>query len=281
MHRDIYYKDPSLFINQSVVDRYIDDLAYTLNIPRHQLNVVATAKGLIHGPLGLLTNSGTTLGCSSDADGILVPDIRQIKDVYFRGLKWILVIEKEATFRTLCRVQGQGGNGLLVTAKGYPDISTRAFIHHLSSLPLCPPIYCLTDCDPHGLSILSTYAVGSVALAHENAHLAVPSIRWLGVRLEDALATQGQVREDGDGENGNEEESEVAGVLALSKRDRKLATNMLASNPAFAEDTNAEWRREVHYMLFLNVKAEIQILGSGDKLGGWVEKRIAECQIEK
>lgn len=40
MHRDIYYKDPSLFCKQEVVDRYIDDLAYTFEVPRSALNVV-------------------------------------------------------------------------------------------------------------------------------------------------------------------------------------------------------------------------------------------------
>ena len=38
--RDIYYKDPSLFRNQEVVDRYIDDLAYTFEVSRSSLNVV-------------------------------------------------------------------------------------------------------------------------------------------------------------------------------------------------------------------------------------------------
>ncbi|KZF20244.1 hypothetical protein L228DRAFT_213791, partial [Xylona heveae TC161] len=38
--RDIFYKDPKLFIKQSVVDRFIDDLAFTFHVPRAALNVV-------------------------------------------------------------------------------------------------------------------------------------------------------------------------------------------------------------------------------------------------
>lgn len=38
--RDMYYRHPELFMKQSVVDRYIDDLACTLEISRSQLNVV-------------------------------------------------------------------------------------------------------------------------------------------------------------------------------------------------------------------------------------------------
>ena len=38
--RDIFYKNPNLFRNQSVVDRCIDNLAYTLAETRNSLNVV-------------------------------------------------------------------------------------------------------------------------------------------------------------------------------------------------------------------------------------------------
>lgn len=36
----MYYKDPELFMKQTVVDRYVDDLAFTLGVPRDALNVV-------------------------------------------------------------------------------------------------------------------------------------------------------------------------------------------------------------------------------------------------
>lgn len=38
--RDIYYRDPSLFKKQEVVDRYIDDIAFTCKVTRKDLNVV-------------------------------------------------------------------------------------------------------------------------------------------------------------------------------------------------------------------------------------------------
>ena len=38
--RDIYYKDPALFLKQAVVDRYVDDVAYMFGVRRAQLNVV-------------------------------------------------------------------------------------------------------------------------------------------------------------------------------------------------------------------------------------------------
>ena len=38
--RYIYYQDPALFKTQRVVDRYVDILAYTFEVPRTALNVV-------------------------------------------------------------------------------------------------------------------------------------------------------------------------------------------------------------------------------------------------
>ncbi len=41
--RNIYYKDPSLFKTQTVVDRCVDALAYTFDVPRAKLNVVSAS----------------------------------------------------------------------------------------------------------------------------------------------------------------------------------------------------------------------------------------------
>lgn len=38
--RDVYYRDPALFGRQSVVDRHIDSIASSLNVPRADLNIV-------------------------------------------------------------------------------------------------------------------------------------------------------------------------------------------------------------------------------------------------
>ena len=39
--RNIYYKDPALFKSQTVVNRYVDILAYTFGVQRADLNVVS------------------------------------------------------------------------------------------------------------------------------------------------------------------------------------------------------------------------------------------------
>lgn len=183
-----------------------------------------------------------------------------------------VVDEFQSTFRTLAssnlHQHSRAGKGIILTVrssashshtsanghlgKGYPDISTRAFLrllstsHHHGSRP--PPIYALADFDPDGIAIMSNYKHGSYTLSHENENLIVPSIRWLGIRSSDIL---------------NEPNCEEAkGLLKLSGRDRKKAVKMLEKSAVMREDGGeAEWRRELQVMLMLNVKAEIEVLG--------------------
>jgi meiotic recombination protein SPO11 len=115
------------------------------------------------------------------------------------------------------------------------------------------------DFDPDGIGIMSTYKHGSISLAHET-NLAVPSIRWLGVRSCDFLDT----------------EKGIQGLLSLTARDRKIAVKMLGRTVG-EEDSDEEWKRELQVMLMLNVKAEIQILGNRDVLGEWLDKKVLEA----
>ncbi|KAI9863699.1 MAG: hypothetical protein M1813_003722 [Trichoglossum hirsutum] len=266
--RDIYYKDPALFLKQAVVDRYVDDIACTFGVERDCLNVVAAAKGLVAGALSIRRKDGSILSYALENEGALVPSVKDIDSIDLVGVRWILLIEKEATFRSLSANRfwdnPRLGKGILLTAKGYPDISTRAFLRSLSKThPTTPPqdpipIYALVDFDPHGLGILSTYKYGSIALAHENAQLTVSRIRWLGVKSTDLQ----------EGEAG-----EAQGLLSLSARDRGKALKMLGSE-VFAEET--EWRREMQVMLFLNIKAEVQVMSEFGRMGleRWIEGKV-------
>jgi meiotic recombination protein SPO11 len=43
LSRDIYYQDPELFLKQSVVDRYVDDIASNFDVKREALNIVSSS----------------------------------------------------------------------------------------------------------------------------------------------------------------------------------------------------------------------------------------------
>jgi meiotic recombination protein SPO11 len=117
------------------------------------------------------------------------------------------------------------------------------------------------DFDPDGIGILSTYKHGSRRLSHENGHLNVPGIQWLGIKSDDFRSN----REGDDAGSGAE-----MGLLRLSVRDRKRAINMLDK-----DGWDMEWRREMQVMLMLNVKAEMEILNRRE--GGmetWLEGKL-------
>ncbi|KAL9085629.1 MAG: hypothetical protein Q9165_007530 [Trypethelium subeluteriae] len=73
--RDIYYHDPNLFAKQEIVDRYVDDIAYTFDVPRSLLNVRATAKGLVAGRFELHKSDGSITSGSTEEEGKGYPDI--------------------------------------------------------------------------------------------------------------------------------------------------------------------------------------------------------------
>ena len=92
----------------------------------------------------------------------------------------------------------------------------------------------------------------------------VPSIQWLDIRSRDVLAGNGQ--------------DDYNGLLRLSARDRKKATDMLERSEVLREDgKEEEWRRELQAMLMLNVKAEMEILAEREGgVKGWVEEKLLE-----
>ncbi|KAL8681364.1 MAG: hypothetical protein Q9186_002507 [Xanthomendoza sp. 1 TL-2023] len=158
-------------------------------------------------------------------------------------------------------------------AKGYPDVSTRAFLHLLSISSYPPlPIYALVDFDPDGIAIMSTYKHGSLTLSHPKANLMTPTVRWLGVKSRDLDFNHSEREPFHDGEA-----EDRRGLLRLSKRDRKKAVNMLGQEMCEADGAEQDWRRELQVMLMLNLKVEMEILSDREGgVGGWVENRLLE-----
>ncbi|KAJ1650212.1 endodeoxyribonuclease [Dispira simplex] len=117
-----------------------------------------------------------------------VPSMEDIYDqsTQSSNVNWL---DEEATFHHLVasRFCDRHGPCLVVTGRGYPDVCTREFLHHLMGVtePRGVPIVALTDGDPHGIEILCTYKFGSKALGFDSAQLAVPTLRWFGIHRYD------------------------------------------------------------------------------------------------
>ncbi|KAF3395892.1 Meiotic recombination protein rec12 [Penicillium rolfsii] len=267
--RDIFYIDPAYFRSQQTVDSVVDDLAFTIGVDRLAFNVEAASKGLVAGRFRLQHESSVIVDANSTRD-TMIPRIQSLNDIDISGARWVFIIEKEAVFHRLARsrypTRATMGDGILITGKGYPDVSTREFVHQLfvasDKYKRPPRFYALVDGDPHGMSIMSTYKYGSIAHLHENARLSLPCLEWLGLRVADAILASGSP-----GANP---------VLSLRPSDRRKILAMLRNNPAWSNNgPEPEWRAELQRMLMLNAKAEIEMLYDRDGgLEGWIDRKL-------
>ncbi len=205
--------------------------------------------------------NGTSVDCfGSD---VLISSIDEIISINLQ-CDYVLVIEKEAVFRTLASssffnkhrgLSQYGHRGLLITAKGYPDIATRHLLRRISDTietsetpsARCVPLICLVDYDPHGVEILATYKFGSATMAHDSDTLATSCLKWLGVHAEDFL--------DSD-----------MGVMEFNSRDRSKINNILEKEWLVETNSVRNWKNEIQCMSNRNKKAEIEVFT--DKLSG-------------
>lgn len=124
---------------------------------------------------------------------------------------------------------------------------------------------------------MSTYKYGSAALAHCNERLAVPEVRWLGVKSDDIMCHGNTLSRDNDLNEVASGQKDRVGLLRITPRDRRIARGMLGREMWGEEGRETVWRRELQVMLMLNVKAEIQILSqTSGGLEGWLNERLGE-----
>ncbi|CZT21575.1 uncharacterized protein RCC_07439 [Ramularia collo-cygni] len=248
-------RDPALFGSQTHVDRYVDDIAFTFGVTRTALNVTAVAKGLVAGAVTFCRRDGSTFTAAGDQDGVLVPALKDILSVDMSTVRWVLVIEKEATFRSIAASsfwEHIATEGVIITGKGYPDLASRALLQFLGTASprngfASPPVYGLADFDPDGVAIMSTYKHGSKALAHENKSHSVPQLQWLGLRSKSLLldANDSHVTQE---------------IMMLTARDRRKALQTIQYGGIAGNRVDGELVAELKRMLMLNMKAELQLL---------------------
>ncbi|KEP54636.1 putative topoisomerase acting in meiosis protein [Rhizoctonia solani 123E] len=244
--RDVFYGDVKLFGKQAVVDTLVDDLAVTLGVKRGDLGIKAALKGLFCGSALTLTTAKGEVIKGLDFEETLIPIGEDILNINVdEDLGWVLIVEKEAIFQTLCTlgfasVHTLIGKGIIVTGKGYPDLATRQLVSVFSNeLPERIPILCLVDADSHGMDILSVYKFGSKTMVHEQ--VAAERVEWIGVKR-------------GDLERIGIPNSEMLDITAA---DVRKAQSMLRS-----ETLPTEWVEELEQMLESGTKAEIEIIAS-------------------
>ncbi|XP_038606576.1 meiotic recombination protein SPO11 [Tachyglossus aculeatus] len=263
--RDIYYTNIQLFGNQSVVDNIISDISCMLKVPRRNLHILSTSKGLITGNLSYIEEDGTKVNCTCSSTAVAVSsNIHGIRNL-ITDAKFILIIEKDATFQRLlddnfCHKMSPC---IMITGKGVPDLNTRLMVKKLWDT-LHIPVFTLVDADPHGIEIMCIYKYGSLSMSFEAHNLTVPAIRWLGLLPSDIERLN--IPKDT--------------LIPLTKHDQ-MKLDSLQKRPYI--DHQPFWKKEMEIMAASRMKAEIQALTSLApdylsrvylfnklKFGGWI-----------
>ncbi|XP_077109255.1 meiotic recombination protein SPO11 isoform X1 [Ranitomeya variabilis] len=242
--RDIFYENVQLYGSQTTVDNIVTDISCMLKIPRRSLHILSTSKGCVAGNLLYIEQDGTKVDCSFNTSGVLVPSNVEGVTNLRTSARFVLIIEKDATFQRLLDDDfcGKCGPCILITGKGVPDLNTRLFVRKLWNT-FQIPIFTLVDGDPHGMEIMCIYKYGSVSMSFEAHNLTVPSIAWLGLLPSDIERLHVP--------------SEA--LIPLSALDqRKLLS--LQKRPYLS--CQPLWKQELDIMTSRKMKAEIQALTS-------------------
>jgi DNA topoisomerase-6 subunit A len=231
------------FDQQADCDPIIEDVEVTLNALREELHVYADTRGTMVGPLTLI-DSGDEIDCSRlGSGGYSIPSICEPEVIQFKkcDAKFILHVEKGTVWRRFNEDKfWQKYKCILTHGAGQPPRGVRRLLSRLHN-ELGLPIYCLLDNDPWGYYIYSVLKQGSINLAFESKRMAIPNVRYLGLRSIDFERC----------------ELSPSVTINLSDTDIKRA-KQIAAYPWFADKKN--WQKEIEQMLKNGFKLEVESL---------------------
>ncbi|CAL4065504.1 unnamed protein product, partial [Meganyctiphanes norvegica] len=238
--RDVYYEWKKNYIRQCSLEQSVEDLSRLFGVPRAALHLTTTAKGLIAGEVRFTLCDGTLLDIAQAPNGVLVPEGVEGIQAVESSARYILVIEKDATFQKLVEAAFHRTYGptILITGKGYPDLMTRQLLVRLWR-DLRIPVLALMDPDPYGIHIACVYKFGSRKRNEEG--LTVPSLALLGVLPTDLTSLA----------------LPPSTLLPLEPRDYGLLAT-LAAHKDIAE--HPQWLEQIKEQQKCGMKAEIQNL---------------------
>jgi DNA topoisomerase-6 subunit A len=249
LKRTIEGTKENTFDDQSECDTIIEDVEVLLASLREELHLYADKRGEMVGNI-IVTDRGDEIDCSRMGSGgygipsIVEPEVIQL-DPKKCEAKFVLHVEKGTVWQRFNEDKfWKKHNCILTHGAGQPPRGVRRMLHRLHS-ELKLPIYCVLDNDPWGYYIYSVIKQGSINLAFESQRMAIPDVRYLGLRSKDL-----------------ERCSLSPNVtITLNENDRKRA-KQIAGYPWFAK--KREWQREIQKMLQNDFKLEVEALISKD-----------------
>src|SRR3989344_1816672 len=223
-------------------DKAIEDLEVITGLSREQLHVSANKMGSMVGSI-ILIDSGDLIDCSKlGRGGYSVPSITDELEFKKVNAKFVLYMEKAAIFERLNEDKFWQKNGcILITSQGQTTRGIRRLLQRLAEEGNLP-IYVLCDGDVYGIYIYSVVKYGSIALAHASERLTIPSVKYIGITMDDIVKYDLKKQ-----------------LIKLDEKD--LARIKQVSQYEWFKD-NKEWQKQFKMMKEFNGKVEIQALAT-------------------
>lgn len=254
-NRELYYKTAHLNgFSPQQMNSVLNDICCLLGCSRVHLRILSQSKGLIYGDLQFKLKNNETFNCLSCAEGIRLPTPRHPIMEIKSTAKCIIIVEKDSIFQKILKQEEstnfvENYNVILFTAKGYPDVNSRAFLNKLW-LTLRIPVFVLSDADPHGMEIACCYKFGCFETASEASYLALPQTRWLGLLPSDV----------------EKQPLQQSSLIDLTPNDQTKLKSLL-KRPYLLK--KPEWLNQLKLMREMDKKAELESL---DILGDYLTK---------
>ena len=248
--RDVFYMtkrtipgtDTNLVDEQTESDKAIEDLEVITTLSREQMHVNANKNGSVAGKV-IIEDRGDTIDWSKlGSGGWAIPS--NVEDIKFKKVdaKYIIYMEKAAVWERLNEDKyWQKNEAIIVSSQGQTTRGIRRLLQRLYE-EFKLPIYVLADWDIYGAYIYSVIKYGSIALAHMSEHMAIPSVKYLGITYDDI------------------EKYGLQKHLIKMKDTDKDRIKQVASYEWFKD--NKDWLRQFDMMKKLDAKAEIQALSA-------------------
>src|SRR3954471_11842112 len=228
LKRTIKDTKENTFDDQSECDTIIEDIEVLLASLREELHLYADKRGEMVGNI-ILTDSGDEIDCSRmGSGGYAIPSIVEPEVIQFDpkkcDAKFILHVEKGTVWQRFNEDKfWRKHNCILTHGAGQPPRGVRRMLYRLHN-ELKLPIYCVLDNDPWGYYIYSVLKQGSINLAFESQRMAIPDVRYLGLRSKDFDRC----------------ELKPSATIKLNEQDIKRA-NQIKSYPWF--ETKKAWQK--------------------------------------
>ena len=248
--RDVFYMAKRTIPNtktnivddQKETDKAIEDLELITNFSREHLHVNANKMGSVAGKV-VIEDTGDTIDWSKlGSGGWSIPS--NVENIKFKKVdaEYVIYMEKAAVWERLHEDRFWSKNNcIIMSSQGQTTRGIRRLLQRLS-VEHKLPIYVLTDGDIYGFYIYSVIKYGSISLAHMAEEMAIPSVKFLGVSMDDI--------------NNYDLKKHF---IKLTDQDRARIKQM-QNYEWFAK--HKDWQRQFKMMKEFDAKVEIQSLSS-------------------